>query len=107
MNAKQVAFTDEALEFARTLDGLSRKKLAKAVRLLQAQGFLRSPLGEKVDGADGLFAIRITTDENARLFYCYDDGTTIYMLSGYTKKTDKIPRRELDHAIEIKKGLGR
>lgn len=69
---------------------MSRKKLAREVALLEAQGFLRAPMAEKV--SENLFAMRIMTAGNERFFYCYDDGTTIYVLSGYTKKTMKIPR---------------
>lgn len=68
---------------------MSRKKLAREVALLEAQGFLRAPMAEKV--SVNLFAMRIMTAGNERFFYCYDDGNTIYVLSGYTKKPMKIP----------------
>ncbi len=106
MRKKLAIFTEEAEAFADTLEPLSRKKLAKTVELLEVQGFLRSPLAEKVEGVDNLFAIRILAESNARFFYCYDDGTTIYVLCGYSKRSTKIPRTELARAIEIRKGLG-
>lgn len=101
---KRVVFTEEAEMFAESLDEISRKKLAREVALLEAQGFLRAPMAEKV--SENLFAMRIMTAGNERFFYCYDDGTTIYVLSGYTKKTMKIPKTELNHALAVKKGLG-
>ncbi len=61
-------------------------------------------MAEKI--SENLFAMRIMTAANERFFYCYDDGITVYVLSGYTKKTAKIPKTELNRALAIKKGLG-
>ena len=33
-------------------------------------------------------------------------GKTIFILSGYSKRTEQIPRREIDKANNIKKELG-
>ena len=103
---KTVIFTEEAERFADTLDRQSQKKLARIRSLLEEQGFLRAPMAEKIEGVDNLFAIRILTDSNARFFYCYDDGTVVYVLSGYLKKTERIPKTELTRALAIKKGIG-
>lgn len=101
---KRIIFTEEAEAFADSMDFLSQKKLARMVTILESQGFLRAPMAEKV--SDNLFAIRIMTAANNRFFYCYDDGITIYVISGYTKKSAHIPTKELNRAIAIKKGLG-
>lgn len=106
MQKKRVIQTHEAAVFAETMSVLSQKKYTAARELLQEQGFLYAPQAEKVAGHQNLFVIRIMTDGNERFFYCYDTGTTIFILSGYEKKTAKIPARELEKALQIKKGLG-
>ena len=103
---KQVVITEQAEAFITSLDAASFKRFVAAKTVLEETGFLHYPLAEKIEGAKNLFAIRIMTDANARFFYCYDDGAFVYILHGYMKKSAKIPKAELKHAMEIKKGLG-
>lgn len=47
----------------------------------------------------GLFELRLKGEEGiARIFYCTKVGKQIFMLHCFIKKTDKIPKRELDIA---------
>ena len=105
MANKTVIQTDQAREFAETMDALSRRKYAALLQLLGEQGFLRAPHAEKVEGLENLFALRVMTNGNYRYFYCYDTGTIVFVLSGYSKKSNQIPRRELDRALQIRKEL--
>ena len=106
MPGKTVIQTDQAREFMETMDPLSQRKYAAILHLLAEQGFLRAPRAEKVEGQQNLFAFRILTDGNYRYFYCYDAGTIVYVLSGYSKKSNDIPRREINRALQIRKDLG-
>jgi phage-related protein len=46
---------------------------------------------------NGLFEIRVKADEGiGRAFFCNIVGRKIVILHGFIKKTDKIPKRELD-----------
>jgi len=74
--------------------------------MLKRNGRLASPYGEKVEGEENLFAIRIRKGGNARFFYAYDDGTAVWILNGYEKKTDRIPKRELKRARQLKRKYG-
>lgn len=74
--------------------------------MLHSDGRLESPWGEKVEGEENLFAIRIRKGGNARFFYAYDDGTAVWILNGYEKKTDNIPKRELKRARQLKRKYG-
>jgi phage-related protein len=74
-------------------------KYEKIVDILEANGFLVSPYGEKVES--GLFAIRITTPNNIRIFYAYMKDDEIYGIHAYEKKSQKIPGKELDYARRI------
>lgn len=101
-----IIFTEEALVFAKSLDDLTYAKLGIVLEDLSNFGRLVYPDAEKVHGYDGLFAIRIRTKVNARFFYCYAVGNEVYILSGYSKKTNSIPVQELKKALNIKRGLG-
>ena len=104
--AKEVLYTEEAEAFAKDLPRHSRVKLVAITSLLETQGWLNKPHAEKVEGQENLYAITIHTRDNPRVFYAYDAGTIVWLLSGYYKKTPKIPLRKLDRAVEIKRKLG-
>ncbi len=72
---------------------------AAIIRLLERDGRLTSPYGEKVDA--GLFAIRLTRGRNIRVFYVYVAGDEVYGIHAYEKKSRQIPRRELEKARKI------
>jgi len=105
MSRKNIFETDEVRAFVAGMSPLSRRKYFVARQVLQDVGYLRKPEGEKVAGEDNLFAITIHSPDNERVFYCYDDGTTIFMLHAYVKKTAKIPPREKALALKIRKQL--
>lgn len=75
-------------------------------RKLEEDGRLVSPYGEKVEGRDDLFAIRIRHGQNVMFFYCYAVGDIVWVLSGFEKKTEKTPPVEIRKALKIKKELG-
>jgi len=57
---------------------------------LEQEGRLSAPLGEKVNKT--LFAIRIITAGNIRIFYVYGEENKIYGIHGYVKKQEKFQR---------------
>jgi len=82
----------------------TKAKLTRAVRLMIEYGpDLGMPLSRKIDSQ--LYELRIRGTQEVRIFYtCFKK--TIVMLHGFVKKTQKIPRRELEkahkHLVEYK-----
>lgn len=37
-----------------------------------------------------------------RIFFCYDKGKVVVLMNGFTKKTQKTPKSEIDRALKIK-----
>jgi len=103
---KTVVFTDGVVRFLSGLPGRVVNQFVRIRDILGEEGRLVAPFGEKVSGHANLFAIRITHGMNVRFFYCYDTGSAIYVLHGYEKKGNRIPQRELEKALAIKKELG-
>lgn len=68
---------------------------------LETAGRLEMPFAEKVE--DSLFAIRVISAGNIRVFYTYGEGDRIYGIRAYVKKTKSIPQKELDQARKILK----
>ena len=100
---KKVIQLPEVMKFANGMSAASQKQYYASLDVLEANGRLSAPRAEKVAGEDNLFAIRKMTRGNERFFYCYEEVDFIYVLHGYAKKKNKIPRVELDKALNIRK----
>jgi phage-related protein len=70
------------------------------VELMEKYGVdLRYPHSESLGG--GLFELRPKAPEGiGRVFYCTIKGATVVMLHSIIKKSQKIPKKELDLARE-------
>lgn len=104
MAKKEIIETTECLEFFGTMNESEKAEYNHHVIMLRANGCLSAPDAEKVE--KNLFALRICTGGNARFFYAYDNGTSIWILNGYEKKTAKIPPREKRQALRLKRKYG-
>lgn len=91
--------------FLRELDDLSQRKAYRLIRRLEQWPlpFLPRPHGEKVE--KNLYAIRISTNSNPRLYYTMHQGAAI-MLMGIYKKTEKIPHQTLEQCRALAKKIG-
>ena len=103
---KDIIETAECMAFYALLNPEEAANYINARKTLRETGRLEYPYGEKIGGEDNLFAIRIRKGGNARFFYAYDDGTAVWILNGYEKKTESIPRRELRRARQLKRKYG-
>jgi len=53
---------------------------------------------------DGIYEIRIQSGSNIyRVFSFFDEGKLIILLHGFTKKTQKLPRKEIDKAVKLRR----
>ena len=53
---------------------------------------------------DGIYEIRIESNSDIfRLFSFFDDGRLIILLHGFAKKTQKLPRKEIERAKQLRK----
>ena len=103
---KDIIETPESMEFFAVLNPEEATDYISARKTLRETGRLEYPYGEKVGSEDNMFAIRIRRGGNARFFYAYDDGTAVWILNGYEKKTERIPKRELKRARQLKRKYG-
>ena len=102
---KHVFYTSQAREFIDALPVAVHDELIAHLVTLEMHGFLNFPAGRKLDR--GLFEVRVAMEGNAyRVFYCYDNGTAVWVLSGFVKKTQQTPLREIAKALKIKRSIG-
>lgn len=56
-----------------------------------------------LENTDGLFEIRVQQGSDIfRIFCFFDQGQLVVLANGFQKKTQKIPKREIEKALKIK-----
>ena len=98
---KHFELMDPVKLFLRDLSGDVKQELNSLIWMLETDGFLEYPYGEKISGDDELFAIRVIQTGNIRVFYVYGLHDIVYGIHGYVKKTEKIPKKELKQARTV------
>ena len=90
-------------EFLDSLDIDHRAKVEHNLKRLEENGNrLRMPLSRPLE--DGIFELRTQfKDGISRICYFFFVGQKIILTHGFTKKTEKTPRKEIDIAIQYKK----
>lgn len=53
---------------------------------------------------DGLFEARVQLGSNIwRVFCFFDDGKLVILLNGFSKKSQKTPKKEIERAVQLMK----
>jgi phage-related protein len=103
MDKKKYIELERVIKFFRSQSEGINNEYNVIVNILEKEGKLQAPFGEKVNKE--LFAIRIISAGNVRIFYVYGKDNYIYGLHSYVKKTREIPKKELNLATKIAKEL--
>jgi phage-related protein len=92
------------------LDDLDEKTAAKVQRYieeLEEKGTLPFPQARKMPGLNGLWELRVLSRDGAvRIFYVYSDKNQILFVSGFLKKSQKTPEREIERALNYLNQVG-
>ena len=81
-----------------------RAKIAWTLQLIEALEFVPERFLKHVEQTDGLFEIRVNSGRNAvRIFCFFDEGKFVVLANSFQKKTQKIPKSEIEKALKIKK----
>lgn len=97
-----VAYKDYFKDFKKTVSQQVIDKFYEVfiyIMTLQVipKSFLRS-----IDGAKGLFEIRVEENGNIyRVFCCFDEGNLVVLFNAFQKKTQKTPSNEIEKAKRI------
>jgi len=101
----KILFYSEEIE--RFINELGKQTIAKVLGtldLLEKFGSdLKMPHSKKITG--GLFELRIRGVQGVRFLYSFQKEKIIIVLSGFVKKTNKIPQKELSKAKNRKKKI--
>ncbi len=81
-----------------------RKKIDWTILLLQTMKIVPSKFLKHLTNTDGLWEIRVSAENGIfRIFCFFDKGSLIILLTGFQKKSQKTPKKEIKRAEKLKK----
>lgn len=90
--------------FERFLTSLTAKEVLKVqyvVSLLASEERLPKKFIKLI--REELFELRIAFGGNAfRIFFIFDQGNIVVLFNGFSKKSQKTPRKEIEKALKLK-----
>ena len=79
-------------------------KLDWTIGLIRSLRIVPKMYFDHLTGTDGLWEIRTKFGSNIyRVFCCFDEGNLVILLSGFQKKSQKTPKKEIEKAERLKK----
>lgn len=97
-------YKDYYLKFFSKLNPEVRKKINWTLELLLQLDRIPEKFFKHIPGTDGLYEIRIEYGSNHYRILCFfDEGNLIILLNGFHKQSMKIPKRELEVALKLRK----
>ena len=94
-----IAYKNHFEDFLLALDIRTQNKIHKIISLLETMDRVPSNYIKLISGTKGLYEARVQLGSNIwRIFCFFDEGNLVILLNGFTKKTQKTPKVEIDKA---------
>ncbi|MBL4652584.1 MAG: type II toxin-antitoxin system RelE/ParE family toxin [Flavobacteriales bacterium] len=94
-----IAFENHFEDFLQKQPVKVQNKIFKIIEAIETLERVPSNYLKSITGADGLFEARIKLGSNIwRVFCFFDKGKLVILLNGFTKKTKKTPKNEINKA---------
>ncbi len=102
-----VELTEDAIRYILSLSIKMQAKIQRTINLLKELGYmLPEPHAKKIKGNKDLYDQRIKYGSDiSRMFYFFCKENIYFITSGYTKKTNKLDKKEIKKAEEIMKNI--
>jgi len=79
-----------------------QNKIFKIIEAIETLERIPESYLKLITGTKGLYEARISLASNTwRVFCFFDKGRLVILLNGFTKKTQKTPKREIDKALRL------
>lgn len=80
-----------------------KDKIIWTLNLIEEMQFIPENYLKHLEGAEGLYEIRVQQGSNIFRILCFfDEGKLIVLANAFQKKTQKTPRQEIVKALKIK-----
>lgn len=79
-----------------------RDKIIKVLDIIENLERIPITYLKCIEGTNGLFEVRIQLGNNIFRIFCFFDGNKlVVLLTGFQKKTQKTPPKEIERAIKL------
>lgn len=81
-----------------------KKKIVWTLSLIEEVQTVPETYLKHLKGTQGLYEVRVQSGSNIyRVFCFFDEGKIVVIMNGFQKKSQKIPKGEIEKALKIKK----
>ncbi len=95
-------------DFIDSLSGKVAKKVIWVFKLLEELESIPETYFKKLSGTKGIWECRIKFGSNSYRILCFNvDKTTIMLTNGFIKKTNRIPKVEIERAESFREEFNR
>jgi len=96
-----IVYEDYFERFLDTQPQKTRAKILQILRIVEELEVIPEKYLKHIEGTTGLYEIRVAFEKKQlRIFCCFDEGKVIVLLSGFQKKTQKTPAKEIQKALQ-------
>ena len=97
-----ITYKDYFSEFLKAQPLKIQEKIAKIMGIIERVERIPTTYLKYMEGTEGLYEIRVSLGSDIfRVFCFFDSGRLVVLLSGFQKKTQKTPKKEIDKAIRL------
>lgn len=97
-----VEFENHFSEFLKQQPIKVQNKIFKIIEAIETLERVPSNYLKMLVGTNGLYEARIQLGSDIwRVFCFFDNGKLVILLNGFTKKTQKTPKNEMDKALNL------
>lgn len=97
-----ITYKDYFEEFFKKQSRKVQDKIIKVLDILETVERVPITYLKYIEGTNGLFEVRVQLGSDIfRIFCCFDGNRLVVLFSGFQKKTQKTPSKEIDRAVKI------
>lgn len=97
-----ITYKDYFEDFFKKQSRKVQDKIIKVLDILETVERVPVTYLRYIEGTNGLFEVRVQLgSEIFRIFCCFDGNRLVVLFSGFQKKTQKTPAKEIDRAVRI------
>lgn len=97
-----ITYKDYFEKFFKKQSRKVQDKIIKVLDILETVERVPITYLKYIEGTNGLFEVRVQLGSDIfRIFCCFDGNRLVVLFSGFQKKTQKTPSKEIDRAVRI------
>ena len=100
---KLIVYGDHFWEFYNDQRKKVQDRIDWVIRIIRTTRVIPAQYFKHLAGTEGLYEIRVQAGNDIfRIFCCFDEGSLIVFFSGFQKKTERTPSKEIEKALRLK-----